>query len=248
MSTNPANPLIPVLDLAHGEAVHAIGGRREEYQLVESVLTPGQVGNALALARAYREQLGATQCYVADLEAIQEKGLQSALIGRLAGPEGFGSGLLVDAGGVGIAGVKDLLDLGVAQVIAGLESLDTWSDLEQMVAVAGTDRVLFSLDLHQGRPIYHLDMGPRLERVSPGEFLDRAAAIGIAGLIVIDLADVGSDAGPSTGPLIQELEAKYQLPLYAGGGVRGRKDVEVLMEAGASGVLVGTAVHKGFQI
>src|SRR5262245_53968151 len=116
MSTNPANPLIPVLDLAHGEAVHAIGGRREEYQPVESVLTPGQVGNALALARAYREQLGATQCYVADLEAIQEKGLQSALIGHLAGPEGFGPGLLVDAGGVGIAGVKDLLDLGVAQV------------------------------------------------------------------------------------------------------------------------------------
>ena len=245
MSTNP---LIPVLDLAHGQAVHAIGGRREEYRLVESVLTPGQSGNAMALARAYRERLGATQCYVADLDAIQEKGLQSKLIGTLADPvEGFGPGLLVDAGAAGIAGVKDLLALGVAQVIAGLESLDAWSDLEKMVGLAGSDRVLFSLDLHQGRPIYHLDTGPRLERISPEELVDRAVSIGIAGLIVIDLADVGSAAGPSTGPLIQQLQVKYGLPLYAGGGVRDRRDVQALLDAGARGVLMGTAIHRGLR-
>ena len=243
MSTNP---FIPVLDLAHGDAVHATAGRREEYQPVESVLTPGLRGNALALARAYRERLGATHCYVADLDAIQEKGLQSELLGRLAdAAEGFGAGLLVDAGAAGIAGVKDLLDLGVAKVIAGLESLDSWSDLENMVGVAGGDRVLFSLDLHQGRPIYHLDVGPRLERISPEELLDRATSIGIGGLIVIDLADVGAGAGPSTGPLIQQLAARYRMPLYAGGGVRDRTDVDALLEAGAAGVLVGTAIHRG---
>jgi len=249
MSTNPTNPLIPVLDLAHGQAVHAIGGRRKEYRPVESVLTPGQSGNAMALARAYRERLGATQCYVADLDAIQEKGLQSKLLGTLADPvEGFGPGLLVDAGTAGIAGVKDLLDLGMGQVIAGLESLDAWSDLEKMVGLAGSDRVLFSLDLHQGRPVHHLDTGPRLERISPEELVDRVVSIGVAGLIVIDLADVGSGAGPSTGPLIQQLQAKYELPLYAGGGVRDRGDVQALLGAGARGVLIGTAIHRGFQI
>jgi len=245
MSTNPTNPLIPVLDLAHGQAVHAVGGRREEYRPVESVLTPGQSGNAMALARAYRERLGATQCYVADLDAIQEKGLQSELLGRLADPKGFGPGLLLDAGAAGIAGVKDLLDLGMAQVIAGLESLDSWSDLEKMVGVAGSDRVLFSLDLHQGRPVYHLDTGPRLERIMPEELVNHAVSIGIAGLIVIDLADVGSGAGPSTGLLIQQLVARYQMPLYGGGGVRDRSDVDALLEAGAAGVLVGTAIHRG---
>ncbi|HSE67490.1 MAG TPA: HisA/HisF-related TIM barrel protein [Gemmatimonadales bacterium] len=248
MSTNPTSPLIPVLDLAHGEAVHAIGGRREEYQPVESVLSPGQRGNAQVLARAYRERLGATQCYVADLDAIQEKGLQSDLLGRLAGPDGFGPGLMVDAGAAGMARVKDLLDLGVAQVIAGLESLDSWSDLEKMVGAAGSDRVVFSLDLHQARPIYHLDMGPRLERVSPHEFVDRAVSIGVAGLIIIDLADVGSGEGPSIGSLTQQLHARYRIPLYAGGGVRDRRDVDALLEAGAAGVLVGTAIHRGFQI
>jgi phosphoribosylformimino-5-aminoimidazole carboxamide ribotide isomerase len=248
MSTNPTNPLIPVLDLAHGQAVHAIGGRRKEYRPVESVLAPGQSGNAMALARAYR-RLGATQCYVADLDAIQEKGLQSKLLGTLADPvEGFGPGLLVDAGAAGIVGVKDLLDLGMGQVIAGLESLDAWSDLEKMVGLAGSDRVLFSLDLYQGRPLHHLDTGPRLERIAPEELVDRVVSIGVAGLIVIDLADVGSGAGPSTGPLIQQLQAKSELPLYAGGGVRDRRDVQALLDAGARGVLIGTAIHQGFQI
>ncbi|HSR90922.1 MAG TPA: HisA/HisF-related TIM barrel protein, partial [Gemmatimonadales bacterium] len=127
-------------------------------------------------------------------------------------------------------------------------SLDAWSDLEKMVGLAGNDRVLFSLDLHQGRPVYHLDNGPRLERISPEELVDRAVSIGVAGLLVIDLADVGSAAGPSTGPLIQQLLVKYRLPLYAGGGVRDRRDVQAVLDAGARGVLIGTAVHKGFQI
>lgn len=246
MSTNP---LIPVLDLAHGEAVRAIGGRREEYQPVESVLTPGLAGNALALARAYREQLGATQCYVADLDAIQEKGPQTELLHRLADPEkGFGNGLLVDAGALGIASAKELLKLGVCRVIAGLESLATWSDLEQMVSLAGGESVLFSLDLYAGRPVQNLDPGPRVERITPEELADRAVAIGVSGLVVLDLADVGSDAGPSTGPLIEQLQARYQLPLYAGGGVRDRNDLDALLEAGAAGVLVGTALHRGFQI
>jgi phosphoribosylformimino-5-aminoimidazole carboxamide ribotide isomerase len=238
--------LIPVLDLAHGQAVHAIGGRRDEYRPVESVLAPGGAGDALALAWAYRERLGAMQCYVADLDAIQEKDLQSELLRRLADPgEGFGPGLLVDAGALGIAGVNELLNLGVTRVVAGLESLESWSDLENMVRLAGSDTVLFSLDLYAGRPVHHLDTGPRLERITPEELVDQALAIGVAGLVVIDLADVGSDAGPSLGPLIRQLRAKHHVPLYAGGGVRDRRDVEALLEAGAAGVLMGTAVHRG---
>ena len=175
MSTNP---LLPVLDLAHGQAVHAIGGRRDQYRPVESVLAPGGAGDALALARSYRERLGATQCYVADLDAIQQKGLQSELLRRLADPvEGFGPGLLVDAGALGIARVTDLLNLGVTRVVAGLESLEAWSDLENMVSRAGSDRVLFSLDLYAGRPVHHLDTGPRLERITPEELVDQALAL-----------------------------------------------------------------------
>jgi len=156
----------------------------------------------------------------------------------------IGEGTVVGAGSV----VTKSLPPGVIAVgnpAKVLREIDAWSDLEKMAGLAGSDRVLFSLDLHQGRPVQHLDPGPRLERISPEELVGRVVSIGVAGLIVIDLADVGSAAGPSTGPLIQRLQANYRLPVYAGGGVRDRRDVDALLEAGAVGVLVGTAVHNG---
>ena len=46
--------LIPVLDLAHGVAVHAIGGDRSRYEPVRSELARGAEGDPMALAGAYR--------------------------------------------------------------------------------------------------------------------------------------------------------------------------------------------------
>jgi hypothetical protein len=46
-----------------------------------------------------------------------------------------------------------------------------------------------------------------LERITPEELVDQAMALGVAGLVVIDLADVGIGCRPSTGPLIRQLRA-----------------------------------------
>ena len=56
--------LIPVIDLAQGRAVHAKAGDRARYQPVHSVLTPGSDGDPLALVQAYRDVVGARECYV----------------------------------------------------------------------------------------------------------------------------------------------------------------------------------------
>ncbi|HZI22415.1 MAG TPA: HisA/HisF-related TIM barrel protein, partial [Gemmatimonadales bacterium] len=88
--------MIPVLDLAGGLAVLARGGRREAYMPVRSVLGPGTetpAGDALALARAYRERLGCDVCYVADLDAITGGPTQGAILSRLAGAAGVGVGV-----------------------------------------------------------------------------------------------------------------------------------------------------------
>ena len=246
MSTNP---LIPVLDIAHGQAVHAVAGRRAEYRPVESVLAPRLLGDAAALAREYRERLGADQCYVADLDAIGGGKLQLDLLRRLAHPaHGFGAGLMVDAGGAGIANPALLLELGISRVVAGLESLRDWTELRKMVAGAGGERCRFSLDLRDGSPLLHADASEGLKHASIQMLTEVALAAGVAGLLVIDLASVGSGAGPSVIPQLREISASCRVPIYAGGGVRDGADVEALLAAGASGALVGTAIHKGFQI
>ena len=62
---------------------------------------------------------------------------------------------------------------------------------------------------------------------------------------MLDLARVGSDAGPDVA-LVRELCAGFpELELLAGGGVRDVADLRALAEAGAAGALVATALHGG---
>src|SRR5918994_25530 len=61
--------VVPVIDLKDGTAVHAVRGERERYRPVRSALT-GDDGDASALARAFRSELGLDELYVADLDAI----------------------------------------------------------------------------------------------------------------------------------------------------------------------------------
>jgi phosphoribosylformimino-5-aminoimidazole carboxamide ribotide isomerase len=64
-------------------------------------------------------------------------------------------------------------------------------------------------------------------------------------VIVLDLARVGSGAGPDVG-LIAQLHAAFpDLQLLAGGGVRDPGDLRALSDAGAAGALVATALHRG---
>ena len=78
--------------------------------------------------------------------------------------------------------------------------------------------------------------------------LDAIARLHRAGLreaIVLDLARVGSGAGPDVA-LIAEIHAAFRdLELLAGGGVRDVEDLGALRAAGAAGALVATALHSG---
>ena len=148
--------LIPVIDLARGQAVHARAGDRARYRPVESVLTPGRAGDALALVQAYRDTVGARECYVADLDAIQGGELQQdqlRALARAAAP----CGLMVDAGARNPAEAGAVLALGAAAAVVGLETLRRMEDLAAAVAAAPPGRIVFGLDLRLGRPLLSPD-------------------------------------------------------------------------------------------
>ena len=65
--------VVGVIDLKDGTAVHAVRGERERYRPVSSVIA-GDDGDPLALARAFRSELGLDDLYVADLDAIGGEG------------------------------------------------------------------------------------------------------------------------------------------------------------------------------
>ncbi len=236
--------VIGVLDLLGGCAVRARAGRRELYAPVETVAgTSIEAGNALALARAYLDRLELTELYVADLDAILGRGPQDSVVRPLAE---LGVPLWLDAGGSSVDSVRRGIDLGAASVVVGLETLPSFDALRNICDAVGGERIAFSLDLRNGKPIVASSASDVLRDGGPVvRFAVKAARTGVASVIVLDLARVGMRRGLDF-HLISTVRATLPgLTLVAGGGIRGLADVKRLATIGCDGVLAATALQDG---
>lgn len=226
------------MDLKDGIAVHAVRGERAGYRPVAGALVSD--GNPLALARAFRAQLGLHELYVADLDAIQGRRVQRAIIAALAGQPG--QRMMLDAGAADVARAQQVLALGAHKVIIGSETLASADALAAIFAALPTERLVFSLDLRGGQV---LAGDARLTALSPLDLLRQAYDLGCQEAILLDLARVGGAAGADRA-LLAAAHARFpRLRLLAGGGVRGLADLQGLQEVGAAGALVATALHNG---
>lgn len=228
--------VIPVIDLKGGAAVHAVRGERERYRPLRSEIVAGS--DPVRVARAFREALGLEELYVADLDAIAGGHLHRDVIAALAAE----ARVMVDAGATEVAAVRLLLELGVAGVVIGTESLMGQAALERLRTELPDAPLVLSLDLRSGQVV---SRDPELARLGAPEALARLGGCGIHDAIVLDLARVGSGAGPDVA-LVSGLHARLPaLELLAGGGVRDIADLHALAAAGAAGALVATALHSG---
>jgi phosphoribosylformimino-5-aminoimidazole carboxamide ribotide isomerase len=230
--------IYPVIDLKGGVVVHGKGGERDGYRPVVSRLVAS--AEPLAVARAFRERLSLRRLYVADLDALAGADPAFEVLAALLA-DGFE--LLVDAGARSAGGAARLLEAGVQEVVAALETLPDPRALEEIIALAGAERVVFSLDLKAGALLGERRGWPF---ASPEETARAAHAAGARRLLVLDLARVGSGSGPAHLELLRRLARELPgVELLAGGGVRSREDLSLLEAAGASAALVATALHDG---
>jgi HisA/HisF family protein len=228
--------VIPVIDLKSGAAVHAVRGQRERYRPLRSGLAAGS--DPLQVARAFRGELGLDELYVADLDAIAGGPPQRDALAALA----CEARVLVDAGVTDGAGVQPLLELGAARVVIGTETLADPAALGALQAELPDAPLALSLDLRGERV---LSRDADLGRLGAAEALALLVGSGVSEVIVLDLARVGSGAGPDV-TLVRELCVRFpEVELLAGGGVRDLADLRALAEAGAAGALVATALHQG---
>jgi phosphoribosylformimino-5-aminoimidazole carboxamide ribotide isomerase len=228
--------VIPVIDLKSGAAVHAVRGERERYRPLRSEIVSGS--DPVRVARAVREALGLDELYVADLDAIDGGSAHREVLAALARE----TRLMIDAGVTGVDTVRRLLELGAARVVIATETLADPAALERLRAELPDAPLVLSLDLRAGRV---LSPDPDLAELGAAEALARLERSGVREVIVLDLARVGSGAGPDVA-LVRELCARFpELELLAGGGVRDGADLRALAQAGAAGALVATALHGG---
>ena len=228
--------VIPVIDLRRGAAVHAVRGERERYRPLRSRIVEGS--DPVRVARAVRERLGLDELYVADLDAIAgEPGDRDAVAGLAREAR-----VMVDAGATTPADVAGLLELGVARVVIGTETLPGADAFRRLATELPDAPLVLSLDLRAGRV---LSPDPALAAADAGDALAHLADAGAREAIVLDLARVGSGEGPDTA-LLGALHARFPgVALLAGGGVRDAADLRALAGAGAAGALVATALHGG---
>lgn len=238
----PATPrLIPVVDVMNGRAVRAVGGLREKYQPILSQLTNSTAVHDVA--EAMMAACGVREVYIADLDAIVHDCSLASIIGDMVYFAHYP--IWIDAG---ISGGKDIDILPPSRHIRPVIGLETAGDPRTLwrAVMMATAPVAFSIDLRGGELMgdwRNWDAKDSRDAISVARTAIRGGA---KALIVLDLARVGSGTGTGTEPLLRAIRNEFpDLDLIAGGGVRTWEDVDRLGEAGASGVLVASALHDG---
>jgi HisA/HisF family protein len=223
--------IVPVIDLQHGQVVRALRGDRQAYRPIRSALCGSSDPRIVApLLCAYA---GAGTLYIADLDALQGRAPQTAVIRHLLAElpsvvlwvdAGFRDGESADAwrASLGAAGSR-------AVPVFGSESLASHEALEH--CFAGPSPGILSLDRRNGRP---LDPSGGWE--CPSLWPSR--------VIVMTLDRVGSDDGPDLHTLAAVRQRARGAALIGAGGIRNIADLQAARRSGAAAWLVANALHE----
>ncbi len=233
--------VIPVLDIRHGQAVHAVAGRRADYRPLRSLFHP--TADPIELARSLRETLGLPSLYFADLDAIDGRRLQLAIYRQLIGllPQ-----VWIDAGIRDAMSAEPLFELDRSRttIVVGLETISGPQELAAVLAQAGAERVVFSVDLDDGHPLA-ANLGA-WSTADPFKISRRAIEQGARRLLLLDISRVGTGRGTGTLDLLGRIRSAHpEVGVSVGGGISGIEEVAKIRNAGSSGVLIGSALHDG---
>jgi len=214
--------IIPVIDILSGLAVGAYRGERDSYRPLRSELCPD--ADPAGLLRGYRALFPFTAVYIADLDAIQGRGDNRALIRSLAQTFPDLEIWLDEGGRAAAAGYP-------AQVHTVIGS-ETGITPAELAAAGQAPEYLLSLDFNRDG-----FMGDPTLLEQPQYWPPRC--------IAMTLNRVGSGEGPDTALLTALAARAPDRRWYAAGGIRNKGDLQALAASGAAGALVATALHNG---
>lgn len=219
--------IIPAIDLKGGVAVRARKGLRQHYAPIVTPLAktcePQDVISGLLVLHPFRT------IYIADLDRIEGRGSNEQNIDRLSAafPD---VDFWVDAGVRSAADARAwLIRNRKAHLVLGSETLESDAVLADLAAVP---RILLSLDNKGGELL-----GPNGIWGAPQRWPGR--------VIAMSLSRVGANTGPDFDCLEKVGRQTSKTKIYAAGGLRDARDLLLLNQSGASGVLVASALHDG---
>lgn len=226
----PTFSVIPAVDVQDGEVVQLVAGERG---------TEKRYGDPKAAATEWVEQ-GATTLHLVDLDGAFE--------GRRVNADAFET--IIDAADVDLqigGGIRtaadafDLLDLGVDRVILGTAAVET-PEIVADISERYPGSVMVSLDAKNGEVV--VAGWTETTGLDPAEAAARYEKLGAGAILFTDVDVEGQLSGVNTDLVSRVCEA-VEIPVVASGGVATLDDIVALREAGASAVVVGTALYEG---
>lgn len=221
--------IIPVIDLLNGVVVHAKKGERQHYQPIQSLLTSSC--KPLDIVAALLEIYPFTQLYIADLNAIQKTA------------DAYKTNYnVIEA----IAQRYPDLRLWVDAGISNNHELGAWGELNVRLVLGSENFATIdnycSLKHHEKNFVLSLDFMPRGYQ-GPAELLTQNEHWP-QDVIVMSLANVGTNQGANIPLLGEILNRKKDLNVYAAGGIRDVGDLMLVKQIGVQGALLATALHQ----
>lgn len=217
-------PIIPVLDLKNQRVVHARQGQRASYQPICSTLSPS--AELQDVISAYLALYPFHTFYLADLNALSGTGDHYALISQLLSTYPHCQ-FWVDSG---------------YQAEPGL-----YQEYTNYLPVLGSESYTannwHALAKFKQRYVLSLDFAGK-QFLGANEIFQQAATWPHH-VIMMNLTQVGSHAGPDFRTLQQYQQQYPQQYFIAAGGVRDIDDVMALQTIGIEQVLVASALHTG---
>jgi phosphoribosylformimino-5-aminoimidazole carboxamide ribotide isomerase len=214
--------IIPVIDIMKGIAVSGKSGKREEYTALKTVFANSS--NPVEIAK----NLPFKRLYVAELDGIMEGVPNIEMLEELSGIRR----LMVDVGIKNLSDYNRISHLN-ADIIVGSETLQDFETLETITEECR--RLIFSIDIKDGKVMSPF---PPSDPVDAFELL----ADKVKKFIILNISSVGTLSTDFS--LLEKFKVR-DVEIYYGGGIK-KEGIEKMKKMGIVGVLVGTALHKGF--
>ncbi|MFP9191566.1 1-(5-phosphoribosyl)-5-[(5-phosphoribosylamino)methylideneamino]imidazole-4-carboxamide isomerase [Natronosalvus vescus] len=222
--------VIPAVDVQGGEVVQLVQGERG---------TEKRYGDPVDAARRWIEA-GAESLHLVDLDGAFEGERRNAeaidaVLEAVDVPTQLGGGIRTADGAI------DLLERGLDRVILGTAAVEN-PKIVADISESHPASVVVSLDARDGEVV--VEGWTEGTGISPVEAATRYEELGAAAILFTNVDVEGQLEGVETAP-VHELTSATDIPIIASGGVATLEDITAIREAGASAVVVGSALYEG---
>lgn len=230
--------IIPVIDILNSKAVHAVEGKRSEYQPLNSYLFDST--HPQQIIKNLYEEFHFLTYYIADLDSIMNNKPNTKILDEIL--KIFEDiTLILDPGVESESDVEMFSKLPNTKLILGLETINGLDVIANAVEQLGQEKIMVSIDMYEGK-IFSKNQS--IKRIKPVDLVNKIENFNTSNIILLDLSRVGQKVG-GIPPLYKKIKKTFFGSILVGGGIKDIADVKLYYNQSFAGVLIGTALYDG---